>query len=139
MEIETRLITPADASLFDRVAADVFDEPINAERLAAYIGDPAHLMLVALADGLVVAQLAAVIHRHPDKVTELYIDEVGVAPAYQRQGLAKRMLNEMLAIGRARGCAEAWVGTERDNTAARRLYESSGGEAEPFVMYEYDL
>ena len=139
MEVETRLITPADASLFDRVADDVFDEPIDAERLADYLAEPGHLMLVALADGVVVAQLAAVIHRHPDKVTELYIDEVGVAPAYQRRGLAKRMLTEMLAIGRARGCREAWVGTEHDNTAARRLYETRGGEAEPFVMYEYKL
>jgi ribosomal protein S18 acetylase RimI-like enzyme len=139
MEIETRLVTPADAALFDRVADDVFDEPVDARRLAAYLAEPGHFMLVALAGGEVVAQLAAVIHRHPDKVTELYIDEVGVAPAYQRQGLAKRMLEEMLAIGKARSCGEAWVGTEPDNRAARRLYESSGSEAEPFVMYVYNL
>jgi ribosomal protein S18 acetylase RimI-like enzyme len=51
-----------------------------------------------------VAQVAAVVHRHPDKVTELYIDEVGVAPAWRRQRLARRMLDEMMAIGRAEGC-----------------------------------
>ena len=139
MGVEVRLLTPADASLFERVADDVFDEPIDAERLAAYLAEPGHLMIVALAGGEVVAQLAAVIHRHPDKVTELYIDEVGVAPAYQRQGLARRMIEEMFAIGKARGCGEAWVGTEVENIAARRLYESQGSEAEPFVMYVYDL
>jgi ribosomal protein S18 acetylase RimI-like enzyme len=139
MEVEIRLLTTADAGLFDRVADDVFDEPIDAKRLAAYLAEPGHLMLVALAGGVVVAQLAAIIHRHPDKVAELYIDEVGVAPAYQRQGLARRMLGEMLSIGKARGCGEAWVGTEIDNAAARRLYESRGSEAEPFVMYVYDL
>ena len=90
-------------------------------------------------DGEVVAQVAAVVHRHPDKATELYIDEVGVAPAFQRQGIARWMLDEMFAIGRARGCKEAWVGTEHDNVPARRLYESGGSEAEPFVMYVYKL
>ena len=45
----------------------------------------------------------------------------------------------MFQIGRAHGCEEAWVGTEHDNAPARRLYESRGSEAEPFVMYVYKL
>ena len=133
-------LTAANASLIDTVADEVFDEPVNADRLAAYIASPGHIMLLAVAAGEVVAQCAAVIHRHPDKVTELYIDEVGVAPAFQRQGLATRMLDAMFAIGKAEGCGEAWVGTEHDNIAARRLYETRGGTtAEPFVMYVYEL
>ena len=139
MEVEIRLLTSADAAIFDHVADEVFDEPIDPKRLAAYLAEPGHFMLAALAGNEVVAQVAAVIHRHPDKVTELYIDEVGVAPAFQRQGIARWMLDEMFAIGRARGCKEAWVGTEHDNVPARRLYESGGSEAEPFVMYVYKL
>ena len=99
-------------------------------------------MIVALADGLVVGQCAAVIHRHPDKVSELYIDEVGVSPAFQRQGIARQMLDAMFALGREQGCGEAWVGTEPDNVAARALYESrkeAHGPAETFVMYLYEL
>ncbi|ESW95363.1 hypothetical protein X769_29545 [Mesorhizobium sp. LSJC268A00] len=57
-------------------------------------------MIVALADGIVVGQCAAVIHRHPDKVSELYIDELGVSPAYQRHGIARKMLDAMFALGR---------------------------------------
>jgi aminoglycoside 6'-N-acetyltransferase I len=139
MDVDIRLLTSADAALFDRVADDVFDEPVDAGRLAAYLAEPGHLMLVALIRGQVVAQVAAIIHRHPDKATELYIDEVGVAPPFQRQGIARRMLDQMLAIGKARGCAEAWVGTEPDNAAARQLYESRGSKGEPFVMYLYRL
>ena len=139
MEVEVRLLTSADAAVFDHVAPEVFDEPVDAERVVAYLAEPGHFMLVGLVGGEVVAQVAAVIHRHPDKATELYIDEVGVAPDYQRQGLARRMLVEMFEIGRAQGCEEAWVGTEQDNAAARRLYESHGSEAEPFVMYVYKL
>ena len=129
-----------NAGLLADVADEVFDEPVDAARLAAYVAARGHFMLLALDGGKVVAQVAAVIHRHPDKKTELYIDEVGVAPAYRRQGLARSMLDRMFAIGRAEGCEEAWVGTEHDNAAARRLYETRGGTTpEPFVMYVYEL
>jgi ribosomal protein S18 acetylase RimI-like enzyme len=133
--VEIRHVGPDDAMLFDRVAPDVFDAPIDKERLAAYLREPNYCMLVAMRDGEVVGQVAAVIHRHPDRPTELYIDEVGVTPALQRQGIARRMLDAMLALGKRRGCEEAWVGTEPDNVPARRLYESYGVDAETFVMY----
>jgi ribosomal protein S18 acetylase RimI-like enzyme len=134
-QIDIRRVDPGDEALFDRVAPDVFDQPIDAKRLAAYLTEPGHHMLVALRDGEVIGQCAAVVHRHPDKPTELYIDEVGVTPALQRQGIARRMLDAMLALGKTLGCEEAWVGTEPDNAPARRLYESYGVEAESFLMY----
>jgi ribosomal protein S18 acetylase RimI-like enzyme len=139
MQLEIREVKSGDEALFDRVAGDVFGGPIDRDRLAAYLAAPDHHMLVAIHAGEVVAQVAAVIHRHPDKATELYIDEVGVTPALQRQGLARRMLEQMLALGKTLGCEEAWVGTEHDNDPARGLYESRGAAAEPFVMYVYKL
>lgn len=142
MKVEIRQVGPGDERLFERIAAEVFDEPIATERLAAYLAEPNHIMLVAFAGGEIVGQCAAVIHRHPDKVTELYIDEVGVAPKLHRQGIARQMLERMFDIGRERGCGEAWVGTEPDNVPARRLYETAkekGEPAETFVMYLYDL
>ena len=138
-EVELKQLGPEDAPVLDRVADEVFDEPVDAKRLAAYLAEPGHLMIVAIADGVVVGQCAAVIHRHPDKITELYIDEIGVAASFLRQGIAKRMLDAMFALGKSLGCGEAWVGTENDNAAARRLYESRGAEPEQFVMYVYEL
>ncbi|QPC90100.1 GNAT family N-acetyltransferase [Mesorhizobium sp. INR15] len=142
MPIEIRRLNPGDDALVMRVADDVFDEPVRPDRLATYLAQSGHFMIVALADGVVVGQCAAVIHRHPDKASELYIDEVGVSPAFQRQGIARKMLDAMFALGREHGCEEAWVGTEPDNVAARALYESRkepGAPAEPFIMYVYEL
>jgi ribosomal protein S18 acetylase RimI-like enzyme len=142
MNVEIRRLYPGDDALVNRIAEDVFDGPVRADRLSAYLASPDHFMIVALADGIVVGQCAAVIHRHPDKVSELYIDEVGVSPAYQRQGIARKMLDAMFALGKENGCGEAWVGTEPDNVAARALYETRKevhGPAEGFVMYAYEL
>jgi hypothetical protein len=47
----------------------------------------------------------AVIHRHPDKPTDLFIDKVAIAPMFQRQGVAGRYSTKF-ALGRLRGCEQ---------------------------------
>ena len=136
MTIEIRYVGPGDEDLFDRVAPDVFDHPVERHQLTHYLATPGHHLMVAIANGEVVGQVAAVVHRHPDgRPTELYIDEVAVAPARQREGIARRLLDAMLVLGKDLGCEEAWVGTEPDNVPARYLYESRSAPAEPFSMY----
>lgn len=136
MTVEIRYVGPGDEDLFDRMASDVFDHPVERHRLTHYLATPGHHLMVAIAGGEVVGQVAAVVHRHPDgRPTELYIDEIGVTPALQRQGIARRLLDAMLLLGKDLGCREAWVGTEPDNVAARYLYESRSAPVEPFAMY----
>jgi ribosomal protein S18 acetylase RimI-like enzyme len=140
MSVEIRRLGPGDEGLFARIADDVFDHAVDRDVLAAYLATPGHHFVIAVADGEVVGQVAAVVHRHADlRPVELYVDEVAVAPAYRRQGVARRMLDEMLELGRELGCAEAWVGTEADNVPATAIYESRGAAPEPFVMYVFAL
>jgi len=134
--IEIRRARPGDEPLFERVADDVFDHPVEPGRLAGFLAEPGHVLVIAIAGGEVVGQIAGFVHRHPDlRPTELYIDEAAVTPRLQRRGIARRMLDEALALGRSLGCEEAWVGTEWENEAARALYASRGAAAEPFAMY----
>lgn len=104
MNVEIRRLHPGDDALVMQVAEEVFDEPVRPDRLAAYLASPGHFMIVAIVDQVVVGQCAAVIHRHPDKVSELYIDEVGVAPAFQRQGIAAQDAGR-----RVRARPRAWL------------------------------
>jgi ribosomal protein S18 acetylase RimI-like enzyme len=138
--IEIRRVKSGDEALFDRIADDVFDYAIDPKVLVEYLAEPNHYFIVALHDGAVIGQCAAAVHKHPDlRPTELYIDEVAVAPPYRRQGIARRMLDAMFALGKALGCEEVWVGTEPDNMAARNLYASRSEAAEEFIMYEFKL
>ncbi len=138
--IEIRAVGPADRALFKRVAPEVFDGAVMPERLASYLTAADHLMVLALRDGEVVGQVAAVIHRHPDMPDELYVDNLGVTPALQRQGIGRRLMDAVFALGRARGCEEAWVATEVDNRPARALYTRLGPvEDEPVAFYLYEL
>ena len=122
MAFTVRRIAQSDTAAFAKIGLDVFDEPVDAARLAAYLATPGHLMVLAFDGDLVVGQCAGVIHRHPDKATELYVDEVGTASTHLRQGIATAMMDEMFAWGRELGCTEAWLGTELDNDAANALY-----------------
>ena len=139
MAIVVKRITADDIGPFANIAADVFDEPVHPERLSAYLTAPGHIMVLALDGTLVVGQCAGVVHHHPDKVTELYVDEVGTAAAYLRQGIATAMLTELFAWGRELGCAEAWLGTEIDNHAANGLYRRFGGAEDTIKSYEFKL
>jgi aminoglycoside 6'-N-acetyltransferase I len=136
METKIVRVGPQDAGLLNRVAEDVFDDDIAPRLLAAYLADDRHLMVLALEAGEVVGQTRGIVHLSPDQPAELYIDNMGVTPARQRNGIAGRMLDELMAWGRERGCDSFWLGTELDNIAARGLYESRGFGGETMAFYE---
>jgi aminoglycoside 6'-N-acetyltransferase I len=139
---EVKLLTPKDSSLLSYVAADVFDDPIVPAAAREFLADPRHRLVVALDDNLVVGFVSAVIYVHPDKsAPELWINEIGVAPGHQRQGIGKALLQAMLEEAKQSGCAEAWVLTEHENTAAMAMYKSSGGlETRPSpAMFTFPL
>lgn len=139
MPITVRLLGPADAAVLERVAADVFDAPVDARWTRCFLDDPRHHLAVALDDGVVVGMASAVDYVHPDKAPQLWINEVGVAVSHRRRGIGRRLVDALLAHGRELGCTEAWLGTEATNVAARRLYESAGGAAAPFLLYSFAL
>lgn len=140
--IEIRILRAGDEAALDRVAPDVFDDPIVPAAARAFVDDPRHHLAVAIDDGVVVGFVSAVHYLHPDKARpELWINEVGVAETHQGRGLAKRLMAAVLEAGRGLGCSVAWVLTERDNAPAMRLYASAGGVEAPkdAVMFTFFL
>ncbi|TIN69052.1 MAG: GNAT family N-acetyltransferase, partial [Mesorhizobium sp.] len=56
MDVQIVRLNPGDEALVMRVAEDVFDEAVRPDRLAAYLREPGHFMVVAVAEGIVVGQ-----------------------------------------------------------------------------------
>jgi ribosomal protein S18 acetylase RimI-like enzyme len=142
MPIQVRILGEGDEQVLDRVAADVFDDPIDARAAREFVGDPRHRLAVALDGGVVVGFVSAVIYVHPDKPRpELWINEVGVSSSHQGRGIGRTLLEATLESARAAGCREAWVLTDRSNQAAMRLYAAGGGEVAEgdHVMFTFPL
>uniref|UniRef100_A0A832HZN0 GNAT family N-acetyltransferase n=1 Tax=Eiseniibacteriota bacterium TaxID=2212470 RepID=A0A832HZN0_UNCEI len=139
--IEVRLMDAAEAAVLNRVDPDVFDHAVQPRLAAQFLSSSGGLLAVAIHDGVVVGMATGMAYVHPDKPLQLFINEVGVSARYRRRGLGARLVRALLDHARRIGCAEAWVATEEDNAAARRLYEALGGREDEAraVVYTWKL
>lgn len=135
MTVEIFRVGPNNASSLDHVDPEIFDQEIDPEKVAAFVANKNHLMVLAREDGLVIGQIRAMLHFQPDGPNQLYIDNLGVAPTHLRRGIASLLLQDVCLWGKANGCEEAWVATELDNDAARGLYSRFMSEPEQTVAY----
>lgn len=134
---EVKILKAGDGHILENVAQGVFDHPIKPDQAAAFLNDPLHHLAVALEGDLVVGMASGVKYFHPDKEPSFWINEVGVAPNYRKQGIAKSLIHALLKTGRECGCDGAWVLTDRSNPIAMQLYASTGGVGVDQVMFSY--
>lgn len=137
MSVEIVRVDASNRRVLENVA-DVFDEAINFAFVDAYLAAPNHIMLVAIDEGLVVGQIRGVVHVHPDRLAELYVDNVGVDDAYQRRGIATGLLAELREVAGAMGAEDMWVATEADNAGAIGFYRSVGMAGNGMIYFESD-
>lgn len=127
MNIEIKLLRQGDEKVLMSVAPDLFDNSIDPDLTKEFLGDARHHIVVAIEHGLVVGFASALHYVHPDKPPQMWINEVAVVSTHRRRGIAKAMLKSLFELGQAHKCTEAWVLTDRFNTAAMALYASLGG------------
>ena len=137
--VDIRLLCPSDATVLDRLAPEVFDHDVQPDWCEDFLADPRHHLVVALADDIVVGMASAVDYIHPDKAPQLFINEVGVSPAYRRQGIGRRLMERLVELATELGCTEAWVLTDAENAAANRLYAAAGAEVPPAQSLMYTI
>lgn len=141
MSVIIEALTAANTHRLNTLSDDVFDQPIHQASLTAFVEDERHLMFLAVDEGRVVGMASAVEYFHPDKPAQLWINELGVAGSHRRRGIGRQLVQALLAAGKQRGCAAAWLGTDADNAAAQACFASVTGaqSPEPFLLYEWHL
>lgn len=134
LAIEVRLLQPGDEQLALKVVRGLVPEAERAGRepslphLQRFLGQETNYLIVALMSSAPVAFLTA--YRVPalaHDASMVYLFEIEVAPAHRRRGIGKRMIDLLKGLCQDSGVEIIWVGTENDNIAAKRLYESTGG------------
>lgn len=72
------------------------------------------------------------------ETTEMFLYEIEVEAFHRQQGVGKALIEFLKQICREKGIVEMFVGTEKDNSAARALYAATGGKAdEHSVWFNY--
>ncbi len=137
--VSIRRLTPELASSFPSVAEDVFDAEPSGEHLEKLALMPGHALFVGIGGEAVVGQLLAMIQFQADRPPQLYIDNLGVAPPFKRQGVARGLFDAAMAWGRDSGCDSVWLATDVGNSEARGFYASLGFTREPADVYSGSL
>lgn len=113
-------------------AAHLFDDPIDAPAVRAFLADPRHHLLIASVDGEPAGFVTAIELLHPDKKRpEMFIYELGVDERFRRRGAATALLARLKDLCVERGCREMFVLTDDENEAALRTYRKAGAGREP--------
>lgn len=141
MTIEFRRLSADNASVLNNIAPEVFDYPISPQSLEEFLGDPRHVMFVALDGPQVVGMASGVEYFHPDKPPQFWINEVGVAATHRNRGIGRSLVGTIVQHARDLGCSYAWLGTESDNTPAQKCFGSHPDveDPQPFLLYEWEL
>lgn len=72
------------------------------------------------------------------ETTEMFLYEIEVAEAQRQKGIGKALIEFLKQICAQKGIVEMFVGTEKENFPARKLYSSTNGIAdEDSVWFNY--
>jgi ribosomal protein S18 acetylase RimI-like enzyme len=141
MEIAVRRIRPGnEAEVMAR--PELFDDPPSLEAVRALLAEERDYLLFAYLDGRPAGMARAVELLRPDTLRrQMFLYEIGTIEEFQRRGVARALIEELLRISRERDCVEMFVLTGEANDAAMALYRSTGGVRENMddVMFVWEL
>lgn len=115
--------SPELAGDISKLHGRLFDPPWDAESIAQLIEHPAAAAFVAQVRepktlvGFVIGQIAA---------DEAEILSVGVAPEWQRRGIARHMIEGLVRAAERADVRRLYLEVAADNAAALRLYKGLG-------------
>jgi ribosomal protein S18 acetylase RimI-like enzyme len=106
-------------------------EAVTDRQRAAFVellADPGELLLVGEVDGSLVAtaQVSWLRHLIYDGGLVCQLESVRVASSQRGRGLGEQLVQHVVDLARARGCARAQLSTHAARTDARRFYRRLG-------------
>lgn len=124
-EIHIRELQKSDIKELAEIEAKAFSMPWSERDFEELLSHPYCYYLVALVDGKPVGCCG-----YTDSFGEAAIDNVVVAEEYRGEGIARKMLGELIARGEAAGISAFTLEVRVSNAAAIHIYEKIGFRSE---------
>jgi ribosomal protein S18 acetylase RimI-like enzyme len=121
--------------------SELFDDrPLPGASLG-FLTNPGHYLLFAWDDfGQPVGFISGVAMTHPDKGTEMYLNELGVAESERGRGVATSLVEALAGLAKELGFYGMWEVSDPDNIGALATYRSAGAQDEtPAVVFSWQF
>lgn len=123
-QIRYEYINQFNQHLLHHVMEDVFDYPINSNHLRRFMNDNKHHLICAFNHkNQVIGFVSFVEIYHPDKPTQIFVNELSVSESYQRMKIGTHLMNQVFEYAKEHAYY-VWVATELDNKEAISFYHS---------------
>ncbi len=147
MDYIIRKLTTDDTALAHELIAlwqaedGITDIPVpKANYFAKLLSQDNFHAFVAIKDNEVVGGISAnELTIFNEEATEIFLYEIGVSEPHRQQGIARKLIESLLAVCKEKGITAMYVGTSVDNEAAKQLYASTGGTMELIPWFTYNL
>ena len=142
--VEIRRLGEADRDLARSLFAmmeNVFGEsavPLSDSYVEALLVRESFWAIAATVDGEVAGGLTG--HTLPltsREESELFVYDIAVAPAYQRQGIGRGLVEELTRLSAPLGLGEVFVAADNDDAHAFDFYRALGGEPAPVTIFTF--
>jgi ribosomal protein S18 acetylase RimI-like enzyme len=112
-------------------AGALLDGPARGRATRRFLSQADHHLLIAYVDGEPAGMVSGVELTHPDKGSEMFLYELGVAEAFRGRGIGRRLVAALADLAAEAGCYGMWALTDAENAAALATYRSAGGTSDP--------
>lgn len=145
-EFQVKRLQQNDRALFQQLIqlfAEVFeteDQHAPAAYLENLLNRPGFLVYIALSGEDIAGGLTAYeLPMYDAARSEIYIYDIAVHPAHQRQGIGKQLLEALAHDAREMNVTEILVEAHEEDQHAIDFYRKAGGEAERVVHFNFSL
>jgi aminoglycoside 3-N-acetyltransferase I len=144
MDLRLRRLEAADRDLaraLFSLMAEVFEEEhavLSDGYLDGLLANASFWVIAALDGERLVGGLTAhTLSMTRTETSELFIYDIAVREADQRQGVGRRLVKELSQQAAAAGIAELFVAADNEDTHALDFYRALGGAASPVTIFEF--
>jgi ribosomal protein S18 acetylase RimI-like enzyme len=140
MKLNISRLNPNDADRAYTSCSHFWDMSAADNNLKDYLADKNCILLVAEVDGEPSGQIIGhILKRWDSKKPMLFLYSIDVVESHRRKGIARKLIEEFLRIGRESGCGKSFVFTNESNIPAMETYKALSGSRtnQDDVMFEW--
>jgi len=135
--IEVKRIEPENIQSLSQ-GLNTLIESFSLNHLTKLVKDDRSYFLVAILDKQPVGYI--LVYKFPalnSNKTLAYLYDIEVLESHRRNGIGRKLIEDILVVLKNAEVEELWLGTATDNLAGQALFKSTGAEKSNEIFHDY--